>query len=163
VHIRIFATALTLTTLTTVVCRADDSKGVRKELDAGYARMCQGIKHKDVKPMAELSTPDFTMEEAGRTENAKAALAELEQSFKTMQPIDSAMTIRTLKISKDRAVATVDYSMSFTMKDAQGKTHQMSGKGVTEDTWIKTKSGWRIKKVKTLKADETMDGKTAKR
>jgi len=154
--------AFVFTTMTASICQADD-RAVRKELDADYLRMCQGVKSKDTKPMEELSTPDFTMEEAGQTEDAKAALAQLKQGFKTMQSADCTMTIRTLKIRKDQAVAVVHYTTAFIMKDAQGKTHQMTGSGDNEDTWIKTKNGWRIKKVKTLKSEETMDGKAMKR
>jgi ketosteroid isomerase-like protein len=160
-RIQAFATAIALSALAAGFCRADD-KSVRKELQAGYARLCQATDHKDLKAIQDLSTSDFTMDEGGKIQTAKAVLATLEQQFKMMQSSSTTMTIRTLNVHNNQAVAVVDYTSSMTMKDGQGKTHQVTGKGVDEDTWVKTRSGWRMKKVKSLKWDGLMDGKPMK-
>jgi len=143
--------------------RADDAS-VRKELAANYDKITMALDHKDSTSLRTIVTQDFTMEEAGKKMDGKASLAVIEKGFKTTGSVgEDAMKIRTLKVNGNTAIATVAYKRTSTsVPDKKHKTHAIASNGITEDTWVKTKSGWRLKSVKTLKSEMTVDGKPMK-
>lgn len=151
--------AVAISTLSTSCAFAESDAAVRKQLVAGYNTIIAAMKAKDIKPIVAISTPDFTLKEGSHTFTAEQTMAREKKMFAATVPFGKiTMTIAKLRVTGGTAVATVDFLSSVTVP-VKGKNCTIIDRGQTQDTWVKTTKGWRMKRVVTIKGGRTIDGK----
>ena len=128
-------------------------------IKAVYAKLSDAMRAKNVKAIAALGTPDFTVKEKnGTVHNAKESMAMMEQEFRTTKKInDLRMTLRSIKSDGRKATTTVDYVIASVIVQG-GKPHDFKLSSTSRDTLVKTPQGWKFKSVETLSETMTMDG-----
>lgn len=141
---------------------ADDA-ATRKALDAQYAKISQAYKTKSLKPLHEVTAPDFVMMVPG---GKSITRQQAEQQFQTSLSFIKSVTSAKEKINKVTVKgneATVDAQESIEGVTAdmqsQGKAHTMGVTNQNRDTWVKTGNIWLRKSSTMLKGTMTADGK----
>lgn len=124
--------------------RADDGD-VRRALEPLYARMCQSLEHRRIEPILALVTPDYSETEMdgtiGDLDRFKASLRDL---MTRMQTIHATYRIRSIRMDGPRADVTVESRVTGTFTQ-DGVQHTVDSRSVSEDTWVPTEAGWRMK------------------
>ena len=155
--------------------RADDA-ATRKVLEKQYAKIDQAFKTKNIKPLLEVTTPDYTltppasmsgMGGAGQPSPKRQVITrqQVEAQFSTavsfIQTVTNAST-KINKISVKGGAATVDAveTVNGIVADpqTQGKTHTIDLVNQYQDTWIKSGSMWLRKHSDLVKATVVTDG-----
>ncbi len=142
---------------------------LKTQLSKVYAELNGYMKTKNVagaeRLFAKHAHPQFVyLHPSGRKQNGKQMLDEMKQSLTApgATMIKSISRLEKLKVGSSAAVATTfgDWAMKMTGPD--GKPHTFGGTSTTEDTWVRTSGGWKLKQVKVLTEKMTMDGKPFK-
>ena len=152
---------LAASTLLPSLSRADDAT-TRKAIEKQYAKIGQAYKTKNIKPIQDVSTPDYTLT---APTGQIATRQQMEQQFGTaisfIQSITSAGT-KISKISVKGNGATVDAleTVNGIVADpqTQGKTHTLGLSNQYRDTWVKSGSTWLRKHSDLLKSMVITDG-----
>ncbi|CAN5562496.1 hypothetical protein BH11ARM2_BH11ARM2_37300 [soil metagenome] len=107
------------------------------------------------------ATPDFVYYPV---KGAKQSGTELMASMRAQLKAFGKVTKSTQKIDKivikgDTATLSVSsvYAMDIPMN---GKTGKLAGTSLTSDTWINTPKGWKLKEIRTVKENATLNGKS---
>ena len=139
--------------------RADE--GVRRELQAAYARAGQAWREKDAAALMQMVTPDFTQRMPdGQVIPYDAAEAGLKEWLATADRVtDYAVQIGALTVKDDEAVAAVEESVSMTFADPAGRPHERVMANTSKVTWARLAGGWQIKQTEYLAARIMIDGK----
>src|SRR5258708_2830643 len=146
---------------------ADDA-AVKKELMANFNKATKQFKAKDIKGFMSMYTDDFKGKGPTGAAQTKASIEkEMKEAMDTTKSLDKSE----LKISKCTVkgdTAQVESSMTLGMKvvDAKGemgtkgKTHDLLMVENAKETWVKTKSGWKVKSGEVLPSGKMLvDGK----
>ncbi len=157
--------------------RADDA-ATRKALEKQYAKIDQAFKTKNIKPLQEVTTPDYTLTPpdsmsgmggagAGQPAPKRQVITrqQMEAQFSTavsfIQTVTNAST-KINKVSVKGGSATVDAveTVNGIVADpqTQGKTHTMDLVNQYQDTWVKSGSMWLRKHSDLVKATVVTDG-----
>lgn len=158
--------ALALTSLVVVgqPARADDAAPdtdtVKTAIDTLYTNADTGMKNKDVKPLEVLETADFTStSKEGKVSTKAESDKSAEDSFAALKSVSGAShTLDSIKVDGDTAVIVAEGTIKAVLTDKDGKDHDLVIAGKSQDTWVKTDDGWRIKNSETLDSSTTMDG-----
>ena len=154
---------LTACTLLPTLGRADDT-ATRKAIEKQYAKIAQAYKTKTIKPIQDVSTPDYTLTlPSGQV----ATRQQMEQQFGTLVSFIQSITSASDKISKvsvkgSTAVVDTVETVNGVVADpqTQGKTHTLGTSTQYRDTWVKAGNTWLRKHSDLLKSAMTTDGKT---
>ena len=163
------AAMLALTAITAAGVRAEDPAAVRREIEAGYARISAAFKRQDAAAMLALATPDFQVRTpTGRTLNREAARQNLQNNLDTIRAIrENRYHVHKVTVQSNGAVVHVTerYAVSFLDSrgefGAVGKTHEVAGTTTYRDTWVKQDGGgaWRLRRSEILGMKLTLDGR----
>lgn len=155
----ITALGLTLMTGACAISQADDA-AVRKEIQAGYDKLCAAMKSKNIDGVMKMGTKDFSYTEKGQTMGGEQMKQMMQQQFAAMKSCDKmVMKIDKLTVKGNTATVMSSSEGVMTIGGADGKTHKMADKNTSKDTWVKTPEGWKCKNVTVLTDKMTMDGK----
>jgi len=131
--------------------RADGEKGVRKELEANYARIVKGFKNNDPSVWEGFLTPGFTLKLFSGSVQDRAWVSNyVRNNAKTFKVKRLSMRIKDLKVEGDDAEAVVEQKSSRTFSDEQGQ-HRLDVGALQRETWTRTPGGWRLKSAQEWK------------
>lgn len=150
---------LSLAALSMADAKSEISKAYDARLKLFKARDAAGLS----KLFTDLTTEDVSMEGAGMAGMKKAEMAKMIKSQLGMvQSVKGgSMTLAKWNIKGDTAILEATEKMEFTMANPQDpkKPMVMKGTTVSTDTWVKVGGKWKLKKVKVVKEDYTVNGK----
>jgi hypothetical protein len=132
--------------------------------DGVYNKLSALTLKKDANGLSKLLksvvTADFVYVPAkGPKLSTTQLLSSMRSQFKAMGKINkSAQKLDKVVLKGDRAVVTVSSQYAMEVPTA-GKKSKLVGSSVSNDTWVNTPKGWRLKEIKTLKETATLDGK----
>lgn len=145
---------------------ADKSVGqsaAQKAIEKQYEKIAQGLKTKNIKPLQEVTTPDYTLTVPG---GKVIKRQQMEAQFTTQLSFLQTVTGATEKLTKltvkgEEATADVQETLSGVISDpqTQGKVHKVDTSSHYHDIWIKSKGNWLRKHTDLVKVDLSMDGK----
>ena len=144
----------------TLVCAAARAD-VKTEIQAQYTLLNQAAARKDVEKVMALHTPDYVHI---TVKGARMPAAELRKSaaylFKVASNIRGSNTIRKMTMNGTSAVVTVKNHVEARMTNPYDTTQTaaMISDSVTEDTWVRSKSGWLLKVSKDITRKATIGG-----
>jgi hypothetical protein len=153
---------LTLLAGTATLAHADDA-ATRKALQQQYAKISQAYKTKSIKPIQDVSTPDYTLTlPSGQIVTRQQMEAQFATQLSFLQTISKA-DAKLGKIEGKGKEVKVDAQETITavISDPQtaGKVHTMDSTNQYRDTWVKSGSGWLRKHSDLQKMTMKMDGK----
>jgi len=139
----------------------------KSEISKVYDLRLKLFKARDAKGLAkmfnDLATEDISMDGAGMSGMKKKQLTQsIEAQMGMIKSVKGgSMTLGKWKIQGNTATLEVTEKMEFTMSNPQDAKKPMVMKGTTisSDTWVKVGNKWKLKKVKVLKEDYTVNGK----
>jgi len=148
--------------------RANDQE-VRKELRSVYAMYIRANVAKNAGPSLQFLndsvTPDFVTTGAMGSRTRQRLMHEL----KSRQPWEPAraiwLHINQLKVHGNTAIALVTGGATRDSRnpkftgDPSGKLHRFVTRTTHRDTWVKTPTGWKVKREQELSVKLTCDGK----
>src|SRR5262249_12712192 len=134
------------------------ANGTRRELEAGYARASDAMKRKNVRPLIEMTTPDFSQQLLnGQTiprDRLETTFAEWSAMVKSVD--DYSVKIDAINVDGDKAVALTTSTIATTFNDPGGATHRGVSTASTRDTWIRTPNGWLMDRSENLSERTTV-------
>ena len=142
------------------VVRADTA-AVRKAISARYAASDAALRKKDAKALLAMITPDFTVKTAaGQTLTAKQLPALLQQEFAAIKEVkNTRWSILEFGVKGNVATVKMTQTLSGVFTGQDQKTHTLSSTNVSVDTWVRTPSGWKLRKSVELSEKTLVDGK----
>jgi hypothetical protein len=140
-----------------------DDKAVRKALEPMYAKMEQAFMKRDVSAVMALTAPGFTGKSGSEVVTGDKMLMQIGMRLAMIQQMKSVkMRIAKLSVKGDKAVVVNRYAFSGIITLNNGRTVKGADNGITRDTWVRTKTGWRLLQLETVKSNPTLDGKPFK-
>jgi hypothetical protein len=150
-----------------------DEPGVRRELEALYARWARAHTAPDISAlqrfMEEETTPDFIFQGPRRTHTRKEELETYRPVREGKEPWAPAREYRTTVdrltlhgreawvVATDRAVSVVrDPKITG---DPTGRSHVLTVARTNRDVWVKTATGWKLQKRAVLSGKQSLDRK----
>lgn len=150
---------LTVPAFSLADAKAEISKSYDARLKLFKAKNATGM----TKLFTELTTEDISMEGAGMSGMKKAEMAKMIKSqLSLVQSVKGgSMTLAKWNIKGNTVSVEATEKMEFTMANPQDPKKPMVMKGITisSDTWVKVGEKWKLKKVKVVKEEYTMNGK----
>ncbi len=137
---------------------AADAK-VRAELVGVQRQFQAAVRGRDEKAVVGLMTSDFTQRfEDGRVINRKQAEAEMKATWPSVVSIDEwDLEIVDLTVTGDVAVGEVSERIVATLKDKQGVRSPATIDSRSRNTWVRTASGWKYKRMEELGAEDALE------
>lgn len=136
----------------------------RKAIQAKYDAMSLLVMRRDGKRLAALlmgmTTPDFVYrDKKGRAQNRAKLVGDLRAQMKMVSKFKrSGNRVAALALRGSGGTARVisDFAMVF----PNGKKWvTVVGQSTTDDVWVKTAAGWKLKSIRTLKENVKYNGK----
>ncbi len=142
---------------------APDTDAVKTAIDTLYTNADTGLKNKDFKPFEVVETADFISKHKDGKVSTKAESDKAgEDLFAHLKSVgDASHTLDSIKVDGNAAVIVAGQNLKAVMTDPDGKDHDLVVSGKSQDTWVKTDDGWKIKSSETLETSMTMDGNAA--
>lgn len=128
---------------------------VRIELSRLYAQIDSGFEHGRVEDALRLALPDAMVRHGAAEVRFAAALAQMRQAFQSGAVVKQRSIIVSLNVSGATAHIVRRSEVTLTM----GSTSH-SGVEQSEDTWVRTPEGWRLKLSVDLGSKETIPTST---
>ena len=140
---------------------ADASSDARKAITAIYQRQVTALEHKDSKGAFSHLAPDYVhIDLKGHQTTAAAERTDADSLFSMAKSIHATTTITAFSLKANLAQATVKVSGTIVLLNP--KTQKMVtlvDTTVSNDTWMKTKSSWHLKRTQDISEKATVDGK----
>ena len=138
-----------------------DAAADRKAITGMYGRAVEAIKKKDTAFFKASETSDFKMKTGdGKVLNRQQSDAMMAASFQQMGPVSAvSMKPTSITVKGDTAVAMIVSSVTAKVGDAKSGMHSMSQTSTEKHLWLRTPSGWKVRRVETVKETMLMDGK----
>lgn len=137
-----------------------DEKAETKAIKAVYATHIKGFRNKDVKTMFSVYTSDCKISVQGieyGLPQLKASFAQQVASIHSIKEYREDVT--SLKFQGKKATAMIHVTFTGKAVDPRGITRDLSQNGDSEDTLIKTASGWKIQHSTQKEFHIFVDGK----
>jgi ketosteroid isomerase-like protein len=138
----------------------DNSKRVRKAIEAWYARNTEAFKRKDVAAVMALRTDDFHTVLPDGTKNTRADMQAYTERFlgRIEQWVSMDFQIGTIDV-QDKfgdekgkfASADVTQKTVRMQRLADGQLHKVESGAVQRETWKKTAEGWKLYRVDNIR------------
>jgi ketosteroid isomerase-like protein len=145
--------------LVTAAPSRSDDKVVRQQLEAEYLKTDSATRARDLDRVMNHYTTDFTLKIGIKTFDRKQVGTMMHwQIVATKEVKELSFTIQALVVKGNIAIATVKQRESLVVY--KNKTRSLlASSQISEDTWIKTADGWRLKHQEVKHNVTTRDGK----
>ena len=146
-----------------LISRADN-QAVKQEIQAEYMKADAATRTKDVNALMAHYSADFKL----KMLNGKILSLDkvkdnmMWQFVATKQIKELSFRIQTVKVTGNTAIVLVRQSENLQVM-MEGKLHTIEGSQVSEDTWIKSPAGWKLKLQVVKLSNITQDGKSGGR
>ena len=147
------------------VVMSDKSEGcvrVLKELEAVFAKRVQAVKNKDADAQIAQVSPDYSAQEPdGQTLNYEQIVAYIRRGAEQFVTVkDLSVTIESLTINGNEAIVDARQKIFRTQRLRDGNIHDVATGVLQREIWVKTKEGWKLKRVDDLRERKILvDGK----
>jgi hypothetical protein len=150
-----------------IVCGFAHADSLKSQIDAANTKVNDAMMKKDFvklrQSLANSVTPDFVYEEAGHKIDFDKMFATMKMGINQMGKLTLANSkILTIDRHGDIATCTTKRSMGGNMPGPDKKTHLIVYSGVSEDTYRKVGSQWKMSKMLWKNTSMTVDGKPMK-
>ncbi len=139
--------ALALSLLLSFACASTTS--VRSEIQAQYDRLAKAFEREDVDAVLSFRTPDFhTTGPDGRHLTYEEMKDYTRNWFEiNHQPIRVRMTVREVEMNGTDEAAVTVFQEGSRRQEVNGKMSTVAHSVIQRETWVRTKDGWKIRKV----------------
>ncbi|HKV38180.1 MAG TPA: nuclear transport factor 2 family protein [Blastocatellia bacterium] len=136
--------------------------GVRKELEAAYAKRDKAFLNKDFGFLKSQETSDYSEKtKDGTVRNREEADAVADQMAPMVKEVaEIATKIESVKPGDqpgEYLLETSDHG-KMTVNGPDGASHELTGTGRYREIWVRTKDGWKIKYHEEVESDMRIDG-----
>jgi hypothetical protein len=137
----------------------------KKELQGLYDKVDAAAVRKDASGMAKFfdayAQPGFTAVREGKKLTLAEVKKSIQESLPLMRDIQAHSTLLKVELrGKGEAVCTVKAFTSALVDNPQTrKADRFIENSTSQDVWVKTPQGWRVKSMKTLSLTITRNGK----
>jgi pimeloyl-ACP methyl ester carboxylesterase len=149
-----------------VVDAVKERQALRKELEAGCAKVAEAFKKKDIKMFMEGGHPDFSLTFLnGKTATREQVEAAVKRNMDRIKSVNYLkVEIGDITVTGNTAVVVTTQHFSRVVAGPDGKEHTVLTSGtVHRETWVKTATGWKCKHIQeTKQGKEIVDGEPAK-
>lgn len=137
-----------------------EDKALRKEIANLYAKVANLMEKKDVTAISKILTDDCIFIDAeNRTMNRRQWEVMMKQQMAVAKNIRCSFNVQRVQSKGNTLLVANSWDISMEAPGQDGKPHKLRVVGSGVDTLIKTKDGWKLKKSKTTKERQTLDGK----
>ena len=143
---------------------ADVKPADRAQITKAYRTAEGKLNKKDIDGALKVMTDDFTSKGLdGKTETKDQMANEMKQHLATVKTFKANFSPGKMTQKGDQILVSCGYSFTGTIVDPKAKkTHRLSDKGTSVDTWVKQNNTWMLKNI-TEKTDKMLiDGKPPK-
>src|SRR2546421_7925540 len=159
--------ATTLACLALAVCiansmaKADATAEARKQIQAAYGRENAATARKDTSGVVANMSPDYvTSDVHGQTATVELIRQTLPKIFASTLSLKAKTVITKFALKGNEADVTVKEHADISLFNRKTlKPSKLVLDETTQTTWVKTPSGWRKKRSRTLSSHQTLDGK----
>src|SRR5580658_9105401 len=131
------------------IATASGADSLRQTLDARYAAVTKAIQKRDITIVAGMLTPDYVaVSPSGRKLPRSKVLQNFQLQANALGRVSWPRHIDGLTVSGKTAIAVV--SGHFTGYSLGKQSHKLELIATTQDTWVKTPSGWKMKTSKLV-------------
>lgn len=149
-----------------VVDAVKERQALRKELEAGSAKVAEAYKKKDIKMFMEGGHPDFSLTLLnGKTVTREQGEAAVKRNMDRIKSVNYLkIEIGDITVTGNTAIVVTTQHFSRVIAGPDGKEHTVVTSGtVHRETWVKTATGWKCKHIQeTKQGKEIVDGEPAK-
>jgi hypothetical protein len=142
---------------------ADTAAQARSAIQATYNKMNAAAAKKDAAAIIAVHDPGYTsIDKSGQKQTLSSLKVLLSQIFQVAKSIKATTTIQSCTLKGSTAsVATKEHAEIVAAINPQDrtKTSTLVSDGTSQDTWVKTAKGWRLKMQKSTSMTQTVDGK----
>ncbi len=129
---------------------------------ARYAQLDAAVESREPETVQPFVTPDFSVTDIrGRTQPLEAMLDRL-----AMIPVDpdrkESVTIDSVEVQGETAQVLQHRERGGSREGPDGQTHTMSFATASQDTWVQSPSGWRLKASVAQTMTVTRDGQVVR-
>ena len=137
-------------------------QSVQKILEGRYEAVAKAIQKRDITIVAGMLTPDYVaVSPSGRKLPRSKVLQNFQLQANALGRVSWPRHIDKLSVTGKAATAVV--SGHFTGYSLGKQSHKVELIATTQDTWVKTPSGWKMKTSKLVTNKVLFDGKPAQR
>jgi hypothetical protein len=130
---------------------APDDKTPRSEIESQYARVRQAFRQKDMSILESVIAPGFRATDLTSKDGRPHTITRGQTIkgwrgwFAVLKQVESqSHTIKSLKVDGSRAVAMVDWALTFTEDQGARGLRHASIHGPCRDTWARYGNGWKL-------------------
>lgn len=158
-YLSIFAVLFTMVMTSQIVGRADDPT-IRQQLKAEYMKADAATRAKDLDRLMSQYSEDFRLKVNQDKTLSRKQVGDLVhwQIVATKEIKELSYTILSVTVKGKTAMATVKQTETLVVV-LQSKPHVLASTQISEDTWILTPKGWRLKYQEVKQNRTTSDGK----
>ncbi len=140
---------------------AESAAGVKRLVQAAYARRDSAAQNKDLNGSLATVTPDFVfISRDGQKGDSKLLKRRLTPLFAMVQSLKAKSELLKFAVRRGQADATVKQHLEMYVINPQTQTPQKYVvDAISEDLWIRTRSGWFQKRMTAKAESATMNGK----
>lgn len=139
---------------------AETAADVRKSVQSAYTNENASMMRKDANSVFAAYAPDFSQTSLKGETLTLIQLKQMVPSvFASAKQIKDKTTVQKIALQGDKATVTVKRHSEIVALSPRKKAIKMAVDAVTEDLWVKTAQGWRLKRQKSLKEKQTMNGR----
>jgi len=145
--------------VTAAPSRADD-KVIRQQIQAEYLKADAATRSRDLDRVMNHYTADFKLKVGSKTLDRKKVTSLVHWQIVATKEIKAlSFSIQSLVVKGNTAVATVKQNETIVVFKNQTQ-YLLTSEQVSEDTWVNTTDGWRLKFQDVKHNVTTQDGKT---
>ena len=140
---------------------ADATAEARKQIQAAYGRENAATARKDTSGVVANMSPDYvTSDVRGQTATVELIRQTLPKIFASTLSLKAKTVITKFALKGNEADVTVKEHADITLFNQKtGKSSRLVVDETAQTTWVKTASGWKKKRNRTLSSHQTLDGK----
>jgi ketosteroid isomerase-like protein len=123
---------------------------VQREIQAEYRKLDAAFERRDVHGVLSFRTPDFFVHGPQGERQTFEQMAEYTRNWLLVQnkpPIDVSVTVDSVELLPDGAVAAKVTQRASRYQDREGKRVHVRHVVQQRETWVRTANGWKIRTV----------------
>ena len=135
-----------------------EGPSVRKQLTANYAAVTRALARHDIAGVSELLAYDYrAIGPNGDSVDRQHVLSDFSRQMNAMNHITWPRTIKSLSVKGPSALAVVDGHLSAIT--VSKPPHRLELIATTQDSWVRSSAGWRLKSSRLVRSKMLLDGK----
>jgi hypothetical protein len=148
-----FALFAFLMTFASVASAASRTHDVTLALTQEYAVYVKAFANKNMAPIERQVLPEWTGNIKGQRLNRSQLLSLTEDAMNSTRAVkDMCIKIKHVTVKGNVAYATVTDTASLVVDGPNGQPRTLTSSDLRKDTWVRTASGWKLKRSEMIKS-----------